>query len=1190
MALDTIEVARKEIAKIYIAAFNRVPDAGGLSNWLNQYTAGLMTYKQIAADFANQPEYTAKYPSIMTDSEYITKIYLNVFGRTPDPGGLQNWINQIANPAVSGITRGSVMQEMLLSAAAPGNSDGVRLANQADFGVQSILDGVPEATATAQLANITADTATVTAATAAVSGSAGSSAGSSFALTAATDTLSGTANNDTFNAAYTSTPAATFSIGDTIDGGAGIDTLKIVKTTAIAQTDVAPTGATVTNVEIAEVISGAQVVANTSTGALTGITTLNVTSTGGATVTAAATTDINLTDASVDTETDGEITVNGGKNVTLTLTADDAASNADGGGANAEIVVGATTAAVGAVSVTHTGKYADGSNNTLSDIAVTGGTTITVTQATGITAAQASSALTDGSNNTVTHGAVSVTGSSVTTAVTVNQDAMKAVTQGAADDADGQIGVTNGAVTIADANAASTTAAGTLTTVTLNNFGASTIDSSALTTVNLSGKGVSLGIGRGGLTATPTANTLTINTNGLTTTGAITDSEAAADDGFTTINIANTTAASTIADFVAADLTTLNVSGDAKLTITTHTAASLTSITVTNTGGLDMDGTAIGNATTFTGGAGADAVSLGATTKAITMGAGNDTVVYGGPVGTGGSVAAGEGTDTIVMSFAEANAADASSTFNSKFTGFETLKLEDAITGALDIDGLNDVTTVTLVLGSNAGEVNNINSGGTVNVMDQGAGALTIGVDGALAGLTDSINVNILDATAWTDPTLTIANTETINLGLGDAATYASATTGAAAVVHALTLVATGATSIVVTGNNGLNLTNTGNIKVTNFDASAIIGNSTAAIAGQAKTTDSAANLAVTYTSVNTTADAAVTIKGGAGNDILTGSSDAVNVDTISGGAGDDTITGGSGADILDGGANSTTGVDTLSYADVTAATSHSLTNISGMAINMGTAAITAATIGTAMGGTVVLGGGSGVAGDALAAGSAGYLATTAANSTTTMVRDTISNFEAVVGSALADYIFAGEGKNTITAGAGADYIDLTETTAAIDTVVFTGSAAHTATTDVNNTVKGFGSADVIDFTTNTAYDGNAGAALTAFATGALGAVAATTGLQVFTDNITVANSTTGPTAAEVQTYLGATAIFETGHADDAIYLVVDNGTDAWVLELQSAGANTAFTSAEDGMVIVAKLTGLADVSTLTAANFADFA
>lgn len=1009
------------------------------------------------------------------------------------------------------------------------------------------------------------------------------SGGQTLTLTASVDSgsaFTGTSGNDTFNGAYSATPAATFSIGDILDGGAGTDTLLITKTAAIAQTDVAPTGATVTNIEIATLTSGAEVVANTSTGALTGITTLNSTGTGGATVTAATTTDINLTDAAVDTATDGEITVNGGKNVTLTLTADDAVTNGDGGGANAEIVVGTTTAASGTVSVTHTGKFASGADNTLSDIAVTGGTTISVTQNSGITAAQSTAALTNNAADTLTMGAVAVTGNASTTAVTVTQSVKKAET--GATDGSGQIGVANGAVTITDVNAASGTAAGTITTVTLANFAAATVDSSALTTLTLSGTGTSLGYGRGALTATPTANTLTMNVSGLTTTGAVTDDEAAADDGFTTINIASTGTASTIASFVADDATTLTVSGDAKLTLTAHTAAALTTITSTNTGGLDMDGTALGNAATFTGGAGADAVQLGATTKAHTMGAGNDIVVYAAAAGTGGSVNAGDGTDTVVMSFALADAADANGTFNSTYTSFEKVQLSSAVTGALDIDALNNVSTVVLDADSNGAAINNLDSGGTVQVKTNAGGAWAINIDGAVANDTAVLNLKLDKDGILAVNTLTVANVETINIDASD-----TATNGRAAAINTMTLTADAAKSIVVTGNNGLNIVATGSTKVTNFNASAIIGNSTTASAGIAATTDSAANLAVTYVSLNATANAAVTITGGAGDDTLTGSAAAVNADTISGGAGNDTIQGGSGADVLDGGAGT---ADVLTYADVTAATSHSLANLSGMAINLSAAEVSAATIGSAMGGTVVIGGGAGVAGSALAAGSAGYLATTAANSTATMVRDTVTGFEQVVGSSLADYIMGSAAADKITAGAGADYIDITETTQTADTIVLDGAAAHTTTTDINNKILGFSTSDILDFTTNSAYEGTTAAAMTGFASGALGNIADNVAMQAISNNITVADAAAGPTEAEMETFFAANEVFFEAHADSEVYVAVDNGTNTYILQVGSGGgANKVFTAAEDAGVVVAVLLGVTDATSLTTANFTDF-
>ena len=246
-------------------------------------------------------------------------------------------------------------------------------------------------------------------------------------------------------------------MGDAVDGGAGTDTLNIIRTVAYTT----PVSATVKNIETANVTSGATVTLDATS--WTGLTTLNTTGVGGAVVTAAATTDVSVTDTAMVTATDAGIAINGGKNVTATLTAANATTDGD---ATAEIVVGAVTAATGTVAVTLTGAYADGADNAMSNIAVVGGTSVSVTTKAGLTAAQTVAQTTDASNNTITQSAVAVTGDANTTAITVTQDAAVAEVDSATV---GKIGIKNGAVTIADKNAASTTAAGTLTTVTLNN-------------------------------------------------------------------------------------------------------------------------------------------------------------------------------------------------------------------------------------------------------------------------------------------------------------------------------------------------------------------------------------------------------------------------------------------------------------------------------------------------------------------------------------------------------------------------------------------------------------------------------------------------------------------------------------------------------------------------------------------------
>jgi S-layer protein len=696
-------------------------------------------------------------------------------------------------------------------------------------------------------------------------------AGLSFVLSSGVDTANGSVGNDTINAGDIA-GVAVWTTGDSINGGAGTDVFNVVSNGVITK----PTAATVTGVETINLTSGSTVTLDST--AFTGLTALNSTSKGGATLTSAATTAISAMDSALVA---GAIVVNGGSSVAV-----NAAGQTTG-----TITVGASAAAAAAVAVVTAGDYTDGANNAMGAVAVTGGTTVAVTVNSGITAAETTAAITDVSNFTETLSAVTVTGNASTTTVSVTQD--KAVTAVNSTGTNGKVGVTNGAVTITDVNAASTTAAGVISTVTLNSFGASTVNSGALATLNLLGTGTSLTVTQGALT-TANVKTQAVNVNGLTTTGTVT-----LGTPITTLDLASTTAASTIANLTAAGVTTLNVSGDAKVTLTDNSFAALTAVSVTNTAGFAMGTTALNTGATFTGGAGADAVVLGVATKAISMGAGDDRVTSGGLVGVGGSVNAGDGSDTIVMTSAQAAVADNDAVFNTKFTNFEVLELSNALAAAttLDLAGINGVSSVVLAAGgadAATSVISNLATNGTVTLKADSVG-LVVNVDNAVFNAADVLNLNLSKSTVLAAGTVTAAGVETINITAADAVTTAVTS---AAVVHTLTLVATGATTVNVSGNNGLNITNTGNTKITKFDASGIVANSTATVI------DTPANLGVTFASANATASASVSITGSVGNDTLTGNAAA---DTINGGAGTDTITGGTGSDILTGGAGNDT-------------------------------------------------------------------------------------------------------------------------------------------------------------------------------------------------------------------------------------------------------------------------------------------
>lgn len=82
-----------QVQQLYVAYLGRAADKGGLDYWLGQLNAdpAQITLDQIRANFVNdQPEYAAAYAGL-TRSETVSKIYLNLFGRPADAGGLAYW-------------------------------------------------------------------------------------------------------------------------------------------------------------------------------------------------------------------------------------------------------------------------------------------------------------------------------------------------------------------------------------------------------------------------------------------------------------------------------------------------------------------------------------------------------------------------------------------------------------------------------------------------------------------------------------------------------------------------------------------------------------------------------------------------------------------------------------------------------------------------------------------------------------------------------------------------------------------------------------------------------------------------------------------------------------------------------------------------------------------------------------------
>jgi hypothetical protein len=82
--------------RLYQAAFDRVPDQGGLGYWIDQMDGG-MRLSQVATGFINSAEFKSLYGNNPTNGEFVTLLYDNVLHRAPDTAGYAFWMNELSH-------------------------------------------------------------------------------------------------------------------------------------------------------------------------------------------------------------------------------------------------------------------------------------------------------------------------------------------------------------------------------------------------------------------------------------------------------------------------------------------------------------------------------------------------------------------------------------------------------------------------------------------------------------------------------------------------------------------------------------------------------------------------------------------------------------------------------------------------------------------------------------------------------------------------------------------------------------------------------------------------------------------------------------------------------------------------------------------------------------------------------------
>ncbi len=94
---------RGQIIRLYKAYFGRLPDTTGLDHWVAARRSGL-SLAAVSEAMATSPEFQAQY-GVLSDTQFVDRVYRNVLGRGPDAQGLAHWTEVLAR----GNPRGSIM-------------------------------------------------------------------------------------------------------------------------------------------------------------------------------------------------------------------------------------------------------------------------------------------------------------------------------------------------------------------------------------------------------------------------------------------------------------------------------------------------------------------------------------------------------------------------------------------------------------------------------------------------------------------------------------------------------------------------------------------------------------------------------------------------------------------------------------------------------------------------------------------------------------------------------------------------------------------------------------------------------------------------------------------------------------------------------------------------------------------------
>lgn len=270
MENENLQNLESTVAAVFLSHFHRAPDFESMLAWQ-------LAYRKLIEDQGNDPaalpnafkafsallyEEASNNPEHRgSNADYVQHVYEAMLGRPADAEGFDYWVEQLNSGA---IVRGE-LAAIMIAAAQNDTRDAAYIANRVEVAREFSIWGnsnpniLPwlQYDAAQILEGVNEDAATIAAAMARMHSAEGPS-GEAFNLTTDVDDIRGTEDDDVINAYWVDAggeEASTFTAGDSIDGGAGRDTLNIYTDATAGFNNAFPQDAIVQHVEVVNIFN-----------------------------------------------------------------------------------------------------------------------------------------------------------------------------------------------------------------------------------------------------------------------------------------------------------------------------------------------------------------------------------------------------------------------------------------------------------------------------------------------------------------------------------------------------------------------------------------------------------------------------------------------------------------------------------------------------------------------------------------------------------------------------------------------------------------------------------------------------------------------------------------------------------------------------------------------------------------------